>query len=112
MPYYYSSQNPGQNRQIIVFTLEFMFEEQMFFCLVRAKNLDNTVLYSLTLLNADMEEVFSDPYVLTEKERRLQIEAPIEKSQQTDVKFASTVALRNYLVQEQSSVLERMRSTA
>ncbi len=102
MEFYYCD-DPEENCLTTLFTLDFYFEHKEFHCLVRAKAQLGSVYYHLTLLNPDMDEVFTEPYILTEKERTLFIETPIEKSEQAGVKFASVVALREHLVHYQAA---------
>ena len=103
MSFSYSSNEVGRDCQVSILTLDFISDNQEFHCLVRAKIFRSKVLYFLTLLNADMEEIFPEPYVITERERILYIEAPIKTGANIDLKFAVSVALRNFLSQNSTS---------
>lgn len=81
---------------VTLFTMDFLFEKQEYHCLVRAKINQGTVRYAISLLNCEMEEVFTEPYTIVKRGDALYIEAPFEQTIHAGVKFASMVALRKH----------------
>ena len=104
MAFFYFSKWAGSDCLTIVFTMDFLLDEQEYNCVVYArKGSSEQTTYAITILSEEGAEVLSHPFTLVEKESVLS-KAPLHPDDPFAlIKQASAIALEIYLSQKRSA---------
>ena len=103
MSFFYFSKREGQDCLTVIFSMEFLLDDHEFYCVVYARKLTDFTQYSITLLNEEGDEVLPQPFVLVEKDGRLNRISFAPDDKLASVKQASAIALEVRLSQKRSA---------
>jgi len=80
-----------------IISLEFIYRSTMYYALIRTKDDGERRLYSVTIMNGDLERLLYGNHIIIEKEGCFQSALPIANRQIGELKQSIINALCNYV---------------
>jgi len=88
-------------------SLNFEFEGNDYFCLIRKKKKGNDIVeYHITVMNGKLERLLYGNHIITEINGQLQIDNVVQNQKQAALKLTITKALHKYLVNQRAHAAE------